>query len=102
MGYGFIEFDSPASATDAIKRKQSAVIDGHALKLQLSNRKASGARPSASVSKITKGSVLPSPTLLVRNLAFESTRKELSQLFGSYGAITAVRMPKKSDYTGHR
>merc|ERR1712070_1340441 len=43
-----------------------------------------------------------SPRLCVRNLAFEANRKELAQLFGAYGSLTAVRIPKKSDYSGHR
>merc|ERR1711904_763859 len=45
---------------------------------------------------------LPSPRICVRNLAFEATGKELRKLFGVYGTVTAVRMPKKGDYSGHR
>ncbi|CAE7938544.1 Rbm19 [Symbiodinium sp. KB8] len=28
--------------------------------------------------------------------------KELYQLFGAYGTVTSCRLPKKSDYSGHR
>ena len=35
--------------------------------------------------------------LLVKNLAFESSNKELRQLFGSFGQLKSVRMPRKFD-----
>ena len=35
--------------------------------------------------------------LLVKNLAFESSNKELRQLFGAFGQLKSVRMPRKFD-----
>ena len=35
--------------------------------------------------------------LLVKNLAFESSNRELRQLFGSFGQLKSVRMPRKFD-----
>merc|ERR1712070_447079 len=105
MGYGFLEFDSAASAMEALKRKQNCVVEGHALQLQMSQRKAGGsgsAQNGATKGGKKKPTTLTSPRLAVRNLAFEATRKELAQLFGAYGSLTAVRIPKKSDYSGHR
>mmetsp|Transcript_125407 Transcript_125407/g.401604 ORF Transcript_125407/g.401604 Transcript_125407/m.401604 type:complete len:815 (+) Transcript_125407:69-2513(+) len=101
MGYGFVEFDSPASAMEALKRRQGLVVDGKALQLQVSQR---GSRHDQSGDKAGKKGKGPLKTqrLCVRNLAFEATRKELHQLFSHYGSVTAVRIPKKSDYTGHR
>merc|ERR1711985_73123 len=49
-----------------------------------------------------KSGTLSSPRICVRNLAFEATGKELRKLFGVYGTVTAVRIPKKGDYSGHR
>merc|ERR1712224_210954 len=40
--------------------------------------------------------------LCVRNLAFEVKNAELRQLFSAYGSLTAVRIPKKANYDGHR
>ena len=34
---------------------------------------------------------------MVRNVPFQATRKELLQLFGSYGQLKKVRLPKKFD-----
>jgi len=103
MGYGFVEFDSPASAQEALRRRQGVVVDGHALQLQVSQRGArqSGAAQGGKGKKKAKGA-LQTQRLCVRNLAFEATRKELAQLFGAYGSVAAVRLPKKADYSGHR
>eukprot|EP00928_Gymnodinium_smaydae_P006165 TRINITY_DN1214_c0_g3_i2.p1 TRINITY_DN1214_c0_g3~~TRINITY_DN1214_c0_g3_i2.p1 ORF type:complete len:850 (-),score=135.94 TRINITY_DN1214_c0_g3_i2:170-2719(-) len=102
MGYGFLEFDSPALAADVLRRKQGAMLDGHALQLQVSQRNSlSGSKqPGKTTGK--KSSVVTSSRICVRNLAFEANRKELTQLFGAYGNVTSVRIPKKSDYSGHR
>merc|ERR1712062_900784 len=42
------------------------------------------------------------PKLCVRNLAFEATKKDVRQLFSAYGSVSAVRLPKRADYSGHR
>ena len=34
---------------------------------------------------------------MVRNVPFQATRKEILQLFGSYGHLKKVRLPKKFD-----
>merc|ERR1739848_587054 len=76
MGYGFLEFDSAASAMEALKRKQNCVVEGHALQLQMSQRKAGGsgsAQDGARKGGKKKPTALSSPRLAVRNLAFEAT-----------------------------
>lgn len=37
--------------------------------------------------------------LLVKNLAFQATRKELRELFSPYGQVESVRIPRKFDGT---
>jgi len=107
MGYGFIEFASVEDAREAMKRRQGAILEGHAIQLQVSQRGAQGAaggRASTAVATASKkaAGALTSPRLCVRNLAFEVKNSELRQLFGAYGSITAVRIPKKANYDGHR
>lgn len=102
MGYGFIEFANAADAKEAMKRKQGVLLEGHALQLQVSQR---GSDRQGRASRATAGKVsgaLASPRLCVRNLAFEVKNSELRQLFGAYGSVTAVRIPKKANYDGHR
>merc|ERR1712232_264290 len=81
---------------------QGISVDGHALKLQVSSRKAQSAgRSEVAKPKKAKNS-FATQRLCVRNLAFEATGKEIRQLFSAYGSVTAVRIPKKADYSGHR
>lgn len=104
MGYGFVEFNNAADATEAMKRKQAMMLDGHAVQLQVSQRGSQQqGRASGTLDKGKKPqAALASPRLCVRNLAFEVKNSELRQLFGAYGSITAVRIPKKSNHDGHR
>ncbi|XP_020103411.1 multiple RNA-binding domain-containing protein 1-like [Ananas comosus] len=94
MGFGFIEFDSVETATSVCKDLQGTVLDGHALSLQLCHGKRDG-----QVSK--KGEKDRSSTkLIVRNVAFEATEKDLRQLFSPFGQIKSLRLPMK--FRSHR
>ena len=94
MGFGFVECDSDESVRKAIKALQGTVLDGHALELKRSSKTIT----SATTKKQTGSN---STKLIVRNVPFQATRKELLQLFGSFGQLKKVRLPKKFDGT-HR
>ncbi|ONK55952.1 uncharacterized protein A4U43_C10F2630 [Asparagus officinalis] len=94
MGFGFIEFDSIETATNICKDLQGTVLDGHALNLQLSRSKREGQVPKK------KDKDLSSTKLLVRNVAFEATEKDLRQLFSPFGQVKSLRLPMK--FGGHR
>mmetsp|Transcript_1770 Transcript_1770/g.3824 ORF Transcript_1770/g.3824 Transcript_1770/m.3824 type:complete len:860 (+) Transcript_1770:108-2687(+) len=97
MGYGFVEFGSEEDALNAMKSLQGKLIDGHAVSIQLSAKSLSSkvnvSAESKSSSKNTK--------IMVRNVPFEATRSELLKLFGAFGQLKKVRLPKKIDGT-HR
>lgn len=59
-------------------------MDGHALILQLCHAKKDG-----QVQK-TVGKDKSSTKLIVRNVAFEATEKELRQLFSPFGQVKAI------------
>ncbi len=64
------------------------MLDGHALMLQLShNTKKSGDSDSraSAVKKVDKKE--SSTKIIVRNVAFEATRKDLQQLFNPFGQV---------------
>jgi hypothetical protein len=84
MAFGFVECDpSEESVRKAIKALQGTIVDEHALEL---NRSSKGV--ASSVPKKSQGS---NPTkLMVRNVPFQATRKELLQLF--HRACIAFRM----------
>ena len=74
---------------------QGTVLDGHKLALQLSMRKLSVAQPGKQGGKAAaKGR---GTKLVVRNVAFEATRKDLTALFTPFGQIKSCRLPKKMD-----
>jgi len=91
MGFGFVECDSEESVRKAIKALQGTIIDGHALELKRSSKTVAATPP-------VKRKQRANPTkLVVRNVPFQATRKELLQLFGSFGQLKKVRLPKKFD-----
>ena len=47
--------------------------------------------------KVLKVSNATGTKLLVKNLAFEATRNDLRELFGAFGQIKSVRIPRKFD-----
>ncbi|KAI4297016.1 hypothetical protein L6164_036928 [Bauhinia variegata] len=94
MGFGFIEFDSVETATNVSSDLQGTVLDGHALILQLCRVK-----NDAQVLN-TSDKDRSSTKLLVRNVAFEATEKDLRQLFSPFGQIKSLRLPMK--FGSHR
>jgi multiple RNA-binding domain-containing protein 1 len=99
MGFGFVECDSEESVRKAIKALQGAIIDGHALELKRSAKRID--LSSSKKDSPVPGSARKSTKIVVRNVPFQASRKELLQLFGSFGQLKKVRLPKKFDGT-HR
>uniref|UniRef100_A0A0D3G078 RRM domain-containing protein n=1 Tax=Oryza barthii TaxID=65489 RepID=A0A0D3G078_9ORYZ len=93
MGFGFVEFDSVETATSVCKDLQGTVLDGHALILQLCHGRKDGQTKKNEKDK-------SSTKLLVRNVAFEATEKDLRQLFSPFGQIKSLRLPMK--FGSHR
>lgn len=89
MGFGFIEFDSVDTAVKVCKDLQGTVLDGHALILQLCHNKKDETIPK----KIEND--MSSTKLIVRNVAFEATEKDLKQLFSPFGQIKRLKLPMK-------
>ncbi|KAG6717026.1 hypothetical protein I3842_04G077500 [Carya illinoinensis] len=89
MGFGFIEFDSVETAANVCTDLQGTILDGHALILQLCHAK-KDERVQKTVEKDKS-----STKLVIRNVAFEATDKDLRQLFNPFGQIKSLRLPKK-------
>ncbi len=94
MGYGFVECRSDNVAKKAMKMLQGKIINSHAFELKVSSKSSSSNAATLKTSKkCTK--------LMVRNVPFQASRTEILQLFGSFGQLKTVRLPKKFD-GGHR
>ncbi|KAL0352641.1 UNVERIFIED_CONTAM: putative RNA-binding protein 19 [Sesamum angustifolium] len=89
MGFGFIEFDSVDTAVSVCRDLQGTVLDGHALILQLCHAKKDEVLPRKVENDIS------STKLIVRNVAFEATEKDLRQLFSPFGQIKSLRLPMR-------
>lgn len=90
MGFGFAEFKTKDQANLAIKTLDNTVLDGHKLQLKLSHRQ-------NVVNKSTTKNKTISSKIIVKNLPFETTRKDVFELFNSFGQLKSVRVPKKFD-----
>ena len=116
-GFGFVEMESPESAVKAIKKLQNRMLEDHAIKLSLVERKdsieeAEQQRKKDKLLKKRKHSEteydkaenedIKSNKLLVKNLAFEATAEDIRELFKQYGALKKVRLPKKVNSQRHR
>ncbi|CAA2934592.1 multiple RNA-binding domain-containing 1 isoform X1 [Olea europaea subsp. europaea] len=94
MGFGFIEFDSIDTAVNVCRDLQGTVLDGHALILQLCHAK----KDEHHHKKVDSDK--SSTKLIVRNVAFEATDKDLRQLFSPFGQVKSLRLPMK--FGNHR
>ncbi|XP_060775388.1 probable RNA-binding protein 19 [Neoarius graeffei] len=101
MGYGFIQYKTPKAAQKAIRQLQHCTVDGHQLELKISERelKSGVARTNRKKQTAKKQT---SSKILVRNVPFQATVKELRELFCTFGELKVVRLPKKGVGGAHR
>lgn len=94
MGFGFLEFDSSRQAQAALQAMDGHLLEGHKLQIRASHKGADAAedRKKADTAKKLAGQ---RTKLLIKNLPFEATKKDVRALFGAYGELRSVRVPKK-------
>ncbi|KAH7911872.1 hypothetical protein BJ138DRAFT_1100742 [Hygrophoropsis aurantiaca] len=92
MGYGFIGFKTPEGAKKAIKGLQGYVLDGHALHVKFAGRGTEEDEPKDKTQAKSR-----STKMIVKNVPFEATKKDIRELFGAHGHLKSVRVPKKFD-----
>ena len=100
MGYGFVEYMTAEDAHQAVRQLRGVKCDEHDLEVSLSTKLQSAPAKGSKANTAAKG-VKPTSKLLVRNVPFEATKKELRELFGTFGQLKSVRIPRKFDHT-HR
>eukprot|EP01133_Synstelium_polycarpum_P014494 gene14494-17105_t len=101
-GYAFAQFASKAGAHECIKRWNGATIDGHEISIKFSDKNAVSAASSADKRKqipesaaVKPGGVQASNKIIVKNVAFEATQRDIRKLFATYGELSSVRLPNK-------
>ncbi|XP_040462095.1 probable RNA-binding protein 19 [Falco naumanni] len=101
MGFGFVEYKKPESAQKALRQLQGCTVDGHKLQVKISERAVRPAVKSSRKKQTVKKQV--TSKILVRNIPFQATVKEIRELFSTFGELKTVRLPKKMAGTGsHR
>ena len=95
MGYGFVEFQTESLAKRAIKDLQQHQLEGHQLQLKLSHRKTAPKLSSQSAGKTPRPTEQKSAKILVRNVPFEASKREVKELFSTFGTLKTVRLPRK-------
>ncbi|ROT42270.1 RNA-binding domain-containing protein [Sodiomyces alkalinus F11] len=98
MGFGFVEFRTKEQAQAAVKAMNGFVLDGHALAVKASHRGRDAAEERRR-EDATKKKAGQRTKIIIKNLPFEATKKDIRSLFGTYGQLRAVRVPKKFGQT---
>ena len=91
MGFGFVEFKTKQQAEIAISTLDGSVIEGHKIQLKISHR-----QNTVNNAKVRSNKKVSSK-IIVKNLPFEAARKDIYELFSSFGQLKSVRVPKKFD-----
>jgi multiple RNA-binding domain-containing protein 1 len=96
LGFGFVEFETSEACKLALDKLQGTVLDGHQLEFSFSNSQSSTKERNIKLKPTVKDPPSNKATrLLVKNVPFEATEKELRELFASFVQIRKVRLPKK-------
>lgn len=96
MGFGFLEFQSKAQSQAALAAMDGYTLDGHNLSIKASHKGLDAAeeRKKTDLAKKLTGK---RTKIIIKNLPFEASKKDIRTLFGTYGQLRSVRMPKKFD-----
>uniref|UniRef100_A0A8C5F7W4 RRM domain-containing protein n=1 Tax=Gadus morhua TaxID=8049 RepID=A0A8C5F7W4_GADMO len=95
MGYGFVQYQKPESAQKAMRLLQHCSVDDHQLDIKISERVTHKKKQADKKQTGTK--------ILVRNVPFQASVREIRELFSTFGELQTVRLPKKSAGDGcHR
>ncbi|GIZ42806.1 hypothetical protein CKM354_000606000 [Cercospora kikuchii] len=94
MGFGFLEFNSAKQAQDALRAMDGYSLEGHKLQIRTSHKGEDAAEKRKKADKAKKAATTK---VIIKNLPFEATKKDVRALFGEYGQLRSVRVPKKMD-----
>lgn len=96
MGFGFLEFRTKQQAQAALVAMNGYKLDGYELLIKPSQKAIDAAeerRKEGHAKKVNKQRT----KIIIKNLPFEASKKDVRSLFASYGQLRSVRVPKKFD-----
>jgi multiple RNA-binding domain-containing protein 1 len=98
MGFGFVEFKTKRQAQDALKTMDGFVLDNHTLAVKASHKGLDAAEERRREDRAKKAAGQKTK-IIIKNLPFQASKKDIRTLFGTYGQLRSVRVPKKADQT---
>ena len=96
MGFGFVEFRTKEDAQSALATMNGHKLDGHELLIKASH-KALDAAEERRKEDMARKIAGRRTKIIIKNLPFETTKKDVRALFSPYGQLRSVRVPKKFD-----
>ena len=96
MGFGFLEFRTKQQAQAALAAMNGYKLQGHDLVLKTSHKAADAAEERRKEDNAKKLSGRRTK-IIIKNLPFEASKKDVRSLFGAYGQLRSVRVPRKFD-----
>ena len=96
MGFGFLEFRSKSNAQAGLAVMDGHELDGHKLLIRASHKAIDAAEERRKEDQAKKIAGRKTK-IIIKNLPFEASKKDVRSLFGPYGQLRSVRMPKKFD-----
>ncbi|OJJ47802.1 hypothetical protein ASPZODRAFT_151243 [Penicilliopsis zonata CBS 506.65] len=98
MGFGFVDFRTKAQAQAAQAAMDGYRLDGHALVIKTSHKGLDAAEERRREDNAKKLAARRTK-IIIKNLPFQATKKDVRSLFGAYGQLRSVRVPKKFDHS---
>ncbi|KAE8396655.1 putative pre-rRNA processing protein Mrd1 [Aspergillus alliaceus] len=96
MGFGFVDFRTKAQAQSALAAMNGYKLDQHELVVR-SSHKGMDAAEERRREDTAKKIAARRTKIIIKNLPFQTTKKDVRSLFGAYGQLRSVRVPKKFD-----
>ncbi|KAK0748060.1 hypothetical protein B0T21DRAFT_379979 [Apiosordaria backusii] len=98
MGFGFCAFKTKEQAQAAQKAMDGHVLDGYKLLVKASHRGMDAAEERRR-EDLAKKAAAQRTKVVIKNLPFEASKKDVRALFSNYGKLVALRIPKKFNHS---
>ena len=96
MGFGFVDFRTPSQAQAAISVMNGHKLNNHELLVEGSHKAIDVAKERRQ-NDMEKKVNAKKTKVVIKNLPFEASKKDVRALFGAYGQLRSVRLPKRFD-----
>lgn len=96
MGFGFVEFSSNQQARAALETMNHKRLDEHELLVQISRKTIDVAEEQRNRDNLKKAEAHKTK-IIIKNLPFEATKKDVRALLSAYGQLRSVKVPQKFD-----